>query len=119
MKFDRALIARIDARARVLGIDRTAFFTKAAEAALETPRPKPASRPKKSDNSPSTAPASGGVVRLAAPYIVGERPSEQTIVRKRVPRQPNEVRVTDEPIASWGENRPAPDSMLKQPKKGK
>lgn len=116
MKFDRALIARIDARARVLGIDRTAFFTRAAEAALDIPKPKPASRPKKPDTSPSTT-------LQMQPYRI-ENAREMaaiggSIIRKRVPRQPGEVRVSDAPIAGWGENRPAPGSMLKQPKKGK
>lgn len=110
MKFEPELLARVDARSKATGIDRTAFFTMAAEDALNVGAQKPRkqasttakAKPRKGSasvpNSPNTAPI---------------------VVRKRVPRQPNEVRVSDAPIASWGENRPAPGSMLKQPKKAK
>jgi hypothetical protein len=97
MKVETALLARIDARAAAKGMDRTGYLMTLAQDDLDQ-KVKP--KPKKT----------GGQTTVITP--VGP-------VRKRVPRQPGEVRVTDAPIASWGDNRPAPGSMLKQPKKEK
>lgn len=121
MKFEPAVLARVDAKARAQGIDRTSYVMRLIDDDLDTaPKPKrtkahvavtnPASTAPKPKRMPATPKTDGGKALLVA--TIGA-------TRKRKPRQPGEVRVSDAPIATWGENRPAPGAMLKQPKKAK
>lgn len=104
MKFDPTLIERIDVRAKERGIDRTAFFTEAVEKALikhpvRLPKPREESRSIKASHD-----------RFQARY--------PKIIAK-LTENDGPLRAIDAPIAGWKENRPAPGSLLKQPKKAK
>lgn len=99
MRFEADLLARVDAAAEKLGIDRTALFTQAAERAL-------AEIDGTSREPWWKAPTGGAVVPKGAIHIVGARPTEQTRPKSIL----EGLDIADAP------RRPAPGSMLKKGK---